>query len=238
MPLPEYVLKNSDEKTPMWFSTFCPALEEWGPIILDYVNDWFHKAGYIRLPGFPIVKFEISDDKGLPHFHIADGYTDRHKLHKFIKEFKKWSNRTFDKQLTKHGDMDKGFSFRVFRVPYRQTINSNVLRGKQLIDHYLTAPTKLKSTDGEFYTLELTDWSVSTYLADKKAEIDRWPEGSEWQQFLIGMYEANKAYAAKFQRYFRHEKRATLDRFILENKVPLARIATQLDKRWPVSPPR
>lgn len=238
MPLPEYVVSDPNQKTPMWFSTFSPALEEWGPTILEYVTQYFAKLGYLRLVGFPIVKYEISDDKGLPHFHIADGYLDRHKLHKFIKDFARWANSTFDKRLTNHGDMEKGFSFKVFKVPFRQTINANVLRGKALIDHYLTSPTKLKSTDGANYTLELTGWSIATYLAAQKAEIDRPDIDPEWQQFLNKLYEANKAYAAKFARRFRHESRATLDQFILENKVSFDRIANTIDKRWPVSPSR
>ena len=119
MPLPEYNVRNPNEKTPMWLATLSPCLEEWGPTILEYIVDYFNKAGYIRHPGFPIVKFEIADASGLPHFHVSDGYIDRHKLHLFIKRFAVWANRTFDKQATKHGDMAKGFSFRVFKVPYR-----------------------------------------------------------------------------------------------------------------------
>jgi len=240
MPLPEYVVSDPNQKTPMWFSTFSPALEEWGPTILEYVTDYFTKLGYLRLVGFPIVKYEISDDKGLPHFHIADGYLDRHKLHKFIKEFARWANRTFDKHLTKHGDMSKGFSFRVFKVPHRQTINSNVLRGKALIDHYLTSPTKVKSTEGANYTLELTDWSVTTYLADEKARLDEMPDDDYCKPLAIDTYDRHKKYASKFARKFAHNPRAKLDHWLLENDVPFTRMAdpTWQAKKWPVSPPR
>jgi len=222
----------------MWLATFSPVLEEWGPTVLEFIVDYFDKLGYLRHPGFPIVKFEIADDSGLPHFHIADGYLDRKKLHMFIKRFSVWINRTFDKQATKHGAMDKGFSFRVFKVPYRETHNANVLRGKQLIDHYLYSPTKLKSTDGANYTLELTGWSVSTYLAARKARIDELADGDYCKPYAIESYDRMKKYAAKFGRVFAHHPRAKLDHWLLENDVPFSRMANPAwqDKKWPVSP--
>lgn len=149
---------------PCILGTIGPAKEEWGEVILQFVNDyWKDKAVYHHtMP--PRIKFEVSDDKSYPHFHIGLMFTERQKYAMFVRKLQQFMKQ-FAKDKPKGYDQDKEFSIRLFAVPCTEQVNQNILRGADLINHYLDNPTKEKSTDGKNFQVELTGFNISRFIS-------------------------------------------------------------------------
>lgn len=146
--------------------TIGPARDHWGPDLLAYILAfWLGKA----LISLCRLKFETSND-GYMHFHLAlmavmNGRGppmtkfDR-ALHKYMDKLRPFKPAGYDKA--------KHFSIAFYKVPITETLNTRILRGADLVNHYLDNPTKVKSTEGGNYQLVLEGFNTAYYLTEER----------------------------------------------------------------------
>ena len=162
------------------FGTLGPVKEEWGDDILQFIDHFWKNKAIMAMA--PRLKFEVSDDKQYPHFHLGLMFIDRQKYAMFIRAVQKFMSGKYKNEKPSGYSKEKGFSFRLFAVPYNEDVRGIRLTGKKLIDHYLDEPTKEKSTDGKNYTIELTGFNVA---AEVKRLTERDPEyGDKLKKWL------------------------------------------------------
>lgn len=162
---------NLDNKYSSVFGTIGPAREEWGDGILTHINAYWQSFATYKADFLPRLKFETSNE-GYPHFHIALMFQERTKYREFIKSLQKYMSQ-FKKDKPTGYDKTKEFSIRLFSVPIKESVNSKVLRGADLINHYLDNPTKEKSTDGNNFTLELEGFNAYACIEAVKDELEQ-----------------------------------------------------------------
>jgi hypothetical protein len=170
---------NLEQKYPCVLGTIGPAKEEWGSAILEFVDAfWKGQAIYSSsLP--PRLKFETSNE-GYPHFHIGLMFQDRQKFRMFVKKLQTFMSRY--KKDKPHGyDKAKEFSIRLFAVPCSETVNQKILRGPDLINHYLDNPTKEKSIEGGNYEIELEGFNISKFIEEADPVYDK----AELRKYVI-----------------------------------------------------
>lgn len=209
LPIKPFVVnENGKKRYPKYtctLSTIGPVREEWGPEILDWIIAFFHKFGVVW-EFKPRLKFETSDT-GYPHFHLGERSVNLKTYGGFISQLQKYMRKFKDVKPTGYAH-DKDFSIRVFRVPIVETHNSKVLRGKDLIQHYLDSPTKEKSTEGGSWTMEIPGFDpegfISAFGAEAQARMNK--------------------YLSKYRRYAATHDVIPLSSHILGNQPPLHRL--------------
>lgn len=181
------------------FGTIGPVKEEWGEVTLQWIDQYWRKegAGYQTMPR---LKYEVGND-GYQHFHIALYFQERQRFGMFVKRLQQWLGKMYKADLKR----EKEFSVRLFALPIKEDVNGVTLKGEALVNHYLDNPTKMKSTDGNNYTIELTGFNVHEYLKEH-------PHKAAW-----------------YKQYSRHA--ATLppiSKFLIDNSPSIP----QLQRRW------
>jgi len=227
---------GSNLKPKALFATIIPACEDWGPALLAFhIAFWLGVA--ISVPGMPVVKFEKGSELKTPHFHIGDCFFTGHQLTRYCKALTNYVRKTFDKVKPQgFGNDHKGISVQLFLVPTKETIHTNVLRGADLVQHYLFTPTKVKSVEGGTYRLDLTDWSVGQYLADLKTQLS----DPDYMHSIFN-YDPEKqyaillAYAQKYVKYARTHNMPELSKLILENRPDIKSLEDRFSRFLPIS---
>lgn len=165
MPLPPI---NLEQKYASVFGTVGPVREEWGDAILQFVHRfWKDRAIYSSaLP--PRLKFEVGND-GYPHFHIGLMFQERQRYGMFVKKLQTFMS-SYKKDKPNGYVKSKEFSIRLFAVPCTETVNQRILRGADLVNHYLDNPTKEKSTDGQNYQIELEGFNLPKFLEEVESD--------------------------------------------------------------------
>ena len=165
MPLPDMPMKHDRQ---CLFATIGPAREEWGEDIHAFVVAFWTRRVHFHHTMQPRLKFEVGDKKGYNHFHLGVYLARPTKWQSFLNALKKHM-RKYQNEKPPGYNRSKGFSICFFAVPCSQTINSRILRGADLINHYLDNPTKQKCTDGGNWQLHLAGFSVSHFAEHFRA---------------------------------------------------------------------
>lgn len=225
---------NPNDKPSAVLATIIPAREEWGDEILAFIKAfWAGKA--IHAPGFPLVKFETSLTEA-PHFHYADVWLDgRHHQGRFIRAMKKFLLKyKDDKPVGPDDRYDNGkqISFRVYRVPTKESINQNVLRGGDLVRHYLYNPTKEKSTDGKSFTLDLLSFDLGKYLEDSRHEAELLDSRDlQSSGYWMQSHQNRLKYVKKYVKYAATHSLPPLDNFVIDNQPNIEKLSIKYSQR-------
>lgn len=213
-------------KYPCLFGTLSPMREEWGEAILNWIVHHFRDVQpHIYHPDLPSprLKFEISNKTMCPHFHLGLYFTEPIKVDGFINRMQKYLARyKHDKPAPYNKELN--FSFRLFIVPFLESINGKVLRGATLINTYLDNPTKLKSTDGVNFSVQLDNFNVGAHIiALRSIPGPYWDPGQNVRQS-----KADEAYAKAYFKYSRKHDLPEISWTIVANKPDLKELA----KKW------
>ena len=163
-------------KYPAVFCTLGPVKEEWGDAVMAFTHQYWRTVWAYDPAYTPRLKFEISNT-GYPHFHLALMFAcptpdKRPKFRMFWKKMRAMLSTTYGNHAKPPGySHEKGYSFRLFAVPCTQHVNSKILHGGALMDHYLDEPTKEKSIDGQNFTIELDGFNAYDHIAQSDPEV-------------------------------------------------------------------
>lgn len=238
MPLKKAVLayqsdtgKKEYAKYYSCMTTIGPVKEEWAGDLLKWVMAFWQKSGVVwEAP--PRLKFEISDDKKYPHFHLGEKSVRRKPYAAFVNQLQVYMKKYKDEKPSGY-DKKVGFSITPFIVPCSEKTASSakVLRGMALIDHYLDNPTKEKDTGGGNYVLEVVGFNAAEYIANERAEIAQLGDPEivdkhtrEYIKLRLEMVQRMTQWLSKYYKSSASSELVPLSKLLLESQPPLKNI--------------
>jgi len=205
-------------------TTIGPAREEWGEDLIKWIMAFWQKTGVVW-EAAPRLKFEISDDKKYPHFHLGEKSVAQKPYAAFVKQLQKYMSK-YQKAKPPGYAKDSKFSIRCYAVPCSQTTirSSKVLRGMDLINHYLDVPTKEKDVGGGNFVLEVEGFNATEHIAICRLEAAKWEHNPDYQAVLLKNVQRMEQWLSKYYKTSASEELVPLSKLLLDSQPPLKQV--------------